>query len=232
LRALQEKHVMIYFKDPKLNEIVNLLNWSGAQTPGDYDYLMVADANLGNKSNSSVFRQLTYDVNIQPDGSLRSRATISYDYSDAVAKNDPAVKPEHYRNQKDYANLLQIFVPKGSSVTGSDNMQTDLITAEGNNLAILVTRTLVQYDSSERYQVSYTTPALVEPFGPYKRYRLLLQKQPGTQGDIANVQITLPPRSSVISVSPAPAATYTLDNPIMEFRTQLSTDQWIEIIFR
>jgi hypothetical protein len=232
LRALQEKHIMVYFKDPKLNEIVNLLNWSGAQTPGNYDYLMVADANLGNKSNSSISRQITYDVAIQPDGSLQGRAAISYDYSAAVAANDPAVKPEHYGNQIDYFNLMQIFVPKGSIVTGADNLQSDLKTVAGDKLTIFVTGTKVLFDSSERFQVSYTTPALIEPFGPYKRYRLLLQKQPGTPGDVTSVQVTLPPGSNVISVSPSPVATYTLDNPIMEFRTQLTTDQWIEIIFK
>jgi hypothetical protein len=232
LAALREEHIMIYFTDARLNEFMSLLGWSGAQTPGNYDYFMVADANLGNKSNSSIYRSMTYDVTIQPDGSLKSRAALSYDYSASTADKDPAVQPEHYGNQKDYANLMQVFIPKGSKLTGTDNLQTEPKTVNDERFTILVATVMVSFDSTERFQYSYTTPSLVEPFGPYRRYRLLLQKQAGTPGDEVNVQVALPPGASLVSASPVPAANYVLDNSILEFRLRLVTDQWIEIIFK
>jgi hypothetical protein len=232
LSALREKHIMVYFTDARLNEFMSLLGWDGAQRPGHYDYFMAADANLGNKSNSSITRSLTYDVAIQPDGSLKSRAALSYDYAASVADKDPAVKPEHYGNQKDYANLMQVFIPGGSTLTGTDNIQASPQTVNDEHLTTLVATVKVNFDSTERFQYSYTTPSLVEPFGPYQRYRLLLQKQAGTPGDAVNVQLALPPGASLVSASPAPAANYTLDNSILEFRFQLVTDQWIEVIFK
>jgi hypothetical protein len=232
LSALQEKHIMIYFTDARLNEFMDLLGWSGAQTPGNYDYLMIADANLGNKSNHSILRSVTYDAAIQTDGSLKSRTAISYDYSASLAEKDPAVRPEHYGNQKDYANLLQVFIPKGAVLTGTDNLASSPKTVNIANLTSLVDTVNVKFDSTERYLFSYTTPRLVEPFGPYRRYRLLLQKQPGTPGDAVSVQVSLPAGATLISASPAAAASYTLDNPILEFRLQLQIDQWIEIIFK
>jgi len=232
LSALREKHIMLYFKDPKLNDIGDLLGWSGKQLPGNYDYLMVADANLGNKSNSSIVRQLTYDVTIQPDGSLQSRSTISYDYPSSLADKDPAVQPAQYGNQKDYFNTMQVFLPKGITVTKSDNLQSPLKVVPKDTLTLLVTDTQVAFNASERYQFSYTTPVVVESVGPYKRYRLLIQKQPGTPGDRVSIQITLPPNAQVISSSPTPAASYTLNNPILEFQTQLNVDQWIEVVYK
>jgi hypothetical protein len=46
------------------------------------------------------------------------------------------------------------------------------------------------------------------------------------------VQITLPPGAQVIRVSPSPAAQYTLERQLLEFRLNLSVDRWIEIIYR
>src|SRR5699024_10555257 len=109
MRALQEKHIMVYVGDEELNRAIQLLGWSGAQTPtpGE-DYLLVADANLGNKSNRSIVRQLTYDISIQEDGTAESRATVTYDYSARRASSDPAVNPD-FHGPLDYGNLMQSF---------------------------------------------------------------------------------------------------------------------------
>ncbi|MBC7813249.1 MAG: hypothetical protein H7175_18975, partial [Burkholderiales bacterium] len=64
------------------------------------------------------------------------------------------------------------------------------------------------------------------------RYRLLLQKQPGMLGEVVNVQVTLPLGAQVISASPEPITSYSLDQPILEFRVDLLSDEWVEIIYR
>ncbi|NDJ59852.1 MAG: DUF4012 domain-containing protein, partial [Chloroflexi bacterium] len=108
LQALQEKHLMLHFTDESLNNAVEILGWGGYQSPGtDHDYLMIADGNLGNKSNNSILRQLTYNVEIQLDGTLNSRTTIEYAYEERLAQADPAVNPE-FHGPLDYNNLLQV----------------------------------------------------------------------------------------------------------------------------
>ncbi len=231
LQGLREKHIMIYFPDAQLNRAVDMLGWSGQQddTP-NHDYLLTADANLGNKSNSSVIRQLTYDVEIKADGSLNSRATIAYDFPASIAGQDPAFDPLH-NGPRDYANLLQVYTPAGITLTDSRAPSPPQVEQSGSH-ALLVERFVLAFDSAESLQFSYTVPPIVETFGPYQRYRLLLQKQPGTRGDPASVQIRLPKGASAVSVSPPPAASYSLDQPILEFRLELTTDQWIEVIYR
>ncbi len=228
LRALREKHMLLYFADDALNRAVDLLGWSGRQTaPAGHDYLMAADANLGNKSNRSITRQITYDVEIEPDGALHSRVTLTYDYP---AQNDPAVQPAHY-NDIDYHNLLQVFVPPGSTLVETSEGAVLPQSVTGENHTLFVALTEVAYNSGGRFQFSYTTPPLIEAFGPYRRYRLLLQKQPGTFGDAVSVQVALPPDARTVSASPAPVASYALERPILEFRVALGTDQWIEVIY-
>lgn len=231
LRALQEKHIMLYFRDERLNQVVNTLGWSGAQAPAvEHDYLQVADANLGSKSNYSIIRQLTYDVEIQPNGSLVSRLTVAYDYPEAVAANDPAVHPAHY-NDIDYHNLMQVFAPAGSLLTETNNLRRDPTTVATDTHTAFVAMTEVAYNSGERFQFVYNTPVLVETFGPYRRYRLLLQKQPGMLGEVVSVQVRLPPGAQSVSTSPEVVANYRLEQEILEFRVELVTDQWIEVIY-
>jgi len=232
-RALQEKHILVYFtgEPMQLNHGLEVLGWAGNQVSGtDHDYLAVADANLGSKSNRSVARQLTYDVEILPEGNLHSRVTISYDFSARVAEADPAVRPEHY-SDINYHSILQVFVPANSTLTGTHNLpfEPDIIQLESHT--DFVSRIRVDYNRSDRLQFSYTTPILVESIGPYRRYELVVQKQPGTFNELVSVQIKLPPEAKVIHTSPEVAASYTLDQPILEFRLELLSDKKIEVLY-
>jgi len=231
LQALQEKHIMLHFADSSLNEATDLLGWSGAQVAtNNHDYLMVVDANLGNKSNHSITRDLIYDVDIQPDGTLKSRVTVNYDYSKQVAANDPAVNPK-YHGPLDYDNLLQIFIPFGSIIGDTTNFPSPPRREDTSSLSRLISEITVPYDSTERFQLAYTTTPLIETIGHYHRYRLLIQKQPGTMADVLNLQVSLPANAKILNVSPAQSASYSLDRPVLEFGLKFSSDIWVEIVY-
>ena len=232
LRALQEKHLMLYFTDPRLSRLVGRQGWDGAQLPAlDHDYFMAVETNLGNKSNRSVIRRTTLDVRIEPDGSFVNRATLTYDYPASVASSDPAVNAA-YHGPLDYSSLLQVFLPVGSVLLDTVNFPIEPLQVPGQNHMRLVTRFSIPYNTSNRFQLDYSSPLRVETFGEYSRYRLLIQKQAGTLGEAVDLQISLPPGAQVISVSPEAVATYDLDRPILEFRLRLTTDQWVEIAYR
>lgn len=230
LRALQEKHIMLYLRDDDLNAALDALQWSGRQQAVDSDYLMVVDANLTNKSNHSIIRQLTYDVALQPDGTLDSRLTIGYDYPAQIAAEDPAIDPAHYGNI-DYYNLLQVFVPPGSTLIETDNLSHIPDQVESDDFTRFIELTRVPYDAGERLQFTYTTPALVEEIGQYRRYRLLIQKQPGTIDGSANIQVLLPAGATMISTTPEHVASYMLGQPVLEFQIDVNTDQWVEVLY-
>jgi len=232
LRALQEKHIMMYFNDENLNEATELLGWSGQQQDAiGRDYLMVVDANLGNKSNSSIRRQVTYDVEILPEGAVSTRTTLLYDYPAAVADLDPAVDPE-FHGPLDYNNLLQVYIPIGSNVGETSGAINQVQEVDYAAHTLLTGEMTVQYDSSERVQFSYISPNVIESLGEYQRYRLLIQKQPGMQPELVNIQITLPVGATLVSTTPETVANYNLDRQILEFRFEQTTDVELEIVYR
>jgi hypothetical protein len=223
---------MLYFSDEQINQAIDLLGWSGAQLPAvDHDYLMVADANLGNKSNHSIIRSLTYDVDIQPDGSVNGRTTVSYDYSASVADADPAVDPD-YHGPLDYSSITQIFVPLNTALADVTNVTTTPTVVNNTSNTEFVARLFIPFDSVQFFQFSYTTPPIVETLGTYQRYRLLVQKQPGTPTSALSVQISLPANARLVTSSPEPDASYVLDRQILEFRPDFSSDSWIEVIYQ
>lgn len=232
VESLLQKHIMLYFDDPEINAVLNILGWSGQQAPAeDYDYLMVADANLGNKSNRSIIRQLTYDVVIAPDETLSGRAAINYDYSDIIARDDPAIDAR-FHGPVDYNNLMQVFVPVRAELTASDNFGATPLTVPYPTHTIFVSRVRIPYDTAQRYQLSYTLPDLIDQVGPYQRYRLLLQKQPGSLPMAVSFQMSLPAGTHIVSASPEPDAIFDIENLILDYRIDLTADQWFEIIYQ
>src|SRR5690606_10518891 len=153
-------------------------------------YLLVAEANLGNKSNNSINQPITYDVEILPDGSLNSRLTVVYEYFDDIASTDPAIDAE-YHGALDYRSLLQIFLPVNTVVTDTNNIENYTLINQDDH-TLLVTRSIIEYDTSERYQLSYSTPPIIKTLGDLEIYRLIVQNQPGSRMQNLNVQLSLP----------------------------------------
>lgn len=234
LTAMQEKHIMLYFVDPELNRSVNLLGWSGRQEPAlEHDYLLVADANRGgNKSNRSIFRDITYDVGIQEDGAVESNLSVNYSYPAAVGDLDPAVSPE-FHGPLVYYNQMQVHVPDGAILQGTENITGRVLTLDEEAHTLFTTRFFLDYDETYRVQYNYTTPDIVETLGSYQRYRLRLQKQPGTIADTASVQVRLPNSVQIIRAEPRPDAQYNLRNEqVLDFSLTLETDEWVEVVFQ
>jgi hypothetical protein len=231
LESLLEKHIMLYSPNPQAQLAINILDWGGSQEAAfDHDYIMVADANLGNKSNRSILRQLTYDAAINLDGTVNSRIAISYEYPDEVASDDPAVDPE-FHGPIDYNNLLQVYVTANSQYVDSENLGLTPTQIDESTHTIFAARSRIEYDTAQRYQIMYDTPVVVDTVGPYQRYRLLIQKQPGVEAENVSVQIRLPEGASFVSSDPTPAATYFLESLILDYRLNIRSDQWIEVLY-
>ncbi|MBN1565577.1 MAG: DUF4012 domain-containing protein [Anaerolineae bacterium] len=231
-QALQESHIKLYFADETVQIGIESLRWAGHPSAAQgYDSLLVAEANIqATKSSSSVYRQMNYDVKIEADGTVQSIASVFYDFPASLALADPAFVPEYYGREKDYEALIQVFTPAGSTfISGTMSSEIDVI--EQADYTVLLGVVEVMYDDSTQLEVAYTNAYTVQAMGPYKSYRLLLQKQPGTRSAVANIAVQLPPGARVISASPQPGSQYSLDRPVVEFDVVLRQDEWIEIIY-
>jgi hypothetical protein len=80
-QAADEKHVQMYFTDPKAQAAVVALGWSGAISPprGTTDLLAVSNTmNYAGKSNMGMRKSLDYSVALRPNGSADTTLVLRY----------------------------------------------------------------------------------------------------------------------------------------------------------
>lgn len=169
VKLAQGKHLMFFMSDPKLQESLNKLDWTGQNKAYKYDYLMVNDSNFaGGKTNLYVKDDVKLDINIDSSGKVNHKLTINY-------RN-----PEEYKVWLNGINrtYVRVYVPKGAKLTSSKGSEVSVTTIE-DDLGKTVFEAFVQVrpGSSRELIFEYDLP---QPFSG-KEYDLLIQKQPGTK---------------------------------------------------
>ncbi len=164
-RELGEKNVMLFFKDPTLQNIVTGVKWDGTvNTDWNNDYLMLVDANLGAlKSDYFVSRSVNYEIDFTGEKPI---ATLTHTYKHRATYGD-------WRTS-DYHSYLRAYVPKGSTL-----LERQLVSYPLTDEAFNKTYFGVFVDAVMNHEtpgmIKYTLPDTVKEEG----YQLMLQKQSG-----------------------------------------------------
>jgi hypothetical protein len=160
-RALAEKHMLLYFGDPAVQQSFSELDWSGEVKQSDGDYLMAVDSNIGGntddyKLNMWVKPKMNVEVTKQKDSTLRHHVTYTFD-NRLGSQEYPLA----------YKSYLRLYVPEGA-VAAADPDLVDCGSDSGKH----VFAKLVDVPTGKVVTVEfeYVTPG----FGS-----MLIQKQPG-----------------------------------------------------
>jgi hypothetical protein len=163
---LQNKNVMLNFKDEKLQKLVEDVYWSG-EVSQDWtgDYLMMVDANLGAlKTDYYVKREIKYDIDLTGEKPI---VTLNMLYKNTAPRGD-------WRTS-DYHSYLRVYVPEGAKL-----LENKMVSPLGGNgkefgktyfgfiLHVVIGR---ETDAMIKYE-------LPDNF-TQDDYRLLVQKQSG-----------------------------------------------------
>lgn len=112
---MKEKHVLVYFKDPDLEEFAQKNGWGGQLVAADSDFLSVVHSNLGGYKTDGVMEEkINHKTEIQEDGSVIDTVDITRSHLGGNSVYD-----WWNRVSVDY---LRVYVPEGS----------ELITAQGH----------------------------------------------------------------------------------------------------
>ncbi|KKP79660.1 MAG: hypothetical protein A2271_03195 [Candidatus Moranbacteria bacterium RIFOXYA12_FULL_35_19] len=164
-KELQNRNIMINFKDPELQSLAESVYWDGrvARNWGS-DYLMMVDANMGAlKTDHYIKREVSYDIDLTTP---KPTATLNIIYKNTATYGD-------WRTS-DYHSYLRIYVPKGSNFLESKmvsytNKGEDFDkTYFGFICHVLIgreTNSTIKYELPENFNLD--------------DYRLLIQKQSG-----------------------------------------------------
>lgn len=166
-QSLDEKHILFYFNDEKIENYVLNQKWGGQVLSADQDYLSVINSNLGGgKTDALIQERIEHSAKIQNDGSVIDTVTISRYHRGGNTKyiwwNVPNV---------DY---IRVFAPLGSVLINGD---ASVEIFEESGKTVFAKWLIVQPGETGSIIFKYLLPIKIG-----QEYSLLVQKQSGSIG--------------------------------------------------
>ena len=257
LRLLEEKHLLIYLRNPDAAALLSEQGWDGAlrsgpalsTAEGPDDFLMVVDANVGyNKASARVQETISYQVDLH-QSPPQAMLTLVYTHTSTVdrpctpgSRYDPVYEQMMDRCYWDY---LRVYVPQGSRLLDATRIPVPgevLFSGEGESGEVAVQPAeegpwltfavlgLLPPSATQTRFFTWTIPAdVVQWQGDEGWYSLRVQKQPGTAGHPLSVRVRLPEGSVLLDATPGPSA---VEGGWVIYQTTLERDREFLLHFR
>lgn len=252
LKSLEERHLLLQFDSYAMTAVLDRRHWDGAVRPGDGDFLMVVDSNIGfNKTNAVVESGFAYDVDLTDLQSPTASLAVFH-------KNNAATIPlckhwnkvrvpgeEEYPITDCYWDYLRIYKKAGTELAGAapqfvpdgwmilrqkEQGRVDVLSEEIEGVQGFGTLKVLMGGESLSTGFEFLLPEDIldsMPGSSKLNYHLKVQKQPGTSGVPISIRIHLP-KNAVLESMPGGAVNQ--DNNIL-FETSLRTDLEFDVTF-
>ncbi len=253
LAALNERNLLVQVDNPVLADYLARQGWDGAVRPGEADFLMVADANIGfNKTSALVETSLEYEVD------LRSLVAPSATLSITHLNNAPEMftctqwgkssieNLKYYPINDCYWTYTRIYKPQSTSLIDSIAQfipanwmlnylsvppQVDILDDEEiEGVQAFGTLKVIPGGHSQTTMMRFGLPVSViqqQPESGLLAYRLRVQKQPGTGAVPLVIRIHLPPGAALYHVPDAAV----IEGDTIMYPANLLTDLQFDVFF-
>ncbi len=174
-----KKHLLLYFNNPEAQALAEKYNLAGRINDFDGDYLHVNDANLGGrKANMYMKEDISKEIKML-GGGKEVLSTVTVDY-----ENTGSYNADWNTGYRDY---VRVYVPKGSElISGSGSLET-ITSGEDLGRTYFDAYMAVNPLQKAKLTLTYRLPSgLIKNGQPYQ---LLIQKQPGTDGQNYTVSV-------------------------------------------
>lgn len=173
-KSLREKHILFYLTDVEHQKLFSSLGLSGKIKDYDGDYLHINDANLGGrKSNLYVTQEVNQEIEVE-NGEIIKTLTLTY-------KN--LMKHDGWLNSV-LPNWVRVYVPKGSELLTVAGLEDKIEPYEDLGKTVFAGYFQLRPEGIAKVSFKYKLP-----FKTNNPYRLLIQKQPGTDAPLYTILI-------------------------------------------
>lgn len=163
----EQKHMLFSFHNPEMQSLAEKLNFAGRIKDFDGDYLHINDSNFGGlKGNWFIKEEVTKEVTVQSDKLV---TTLKIDYEN-TGKYDRDLNTG-------YRDYVRVYVPQGSTLLSSDGSKEVVTVGQDLGKTFFAGYVAVDPLQKVRLTIKYESPRSIIKGGVY---RLLVQKQPGT----------------------------------------------------
>lgn len=193
--AFRQKDLLLYVRDPAAESFIHVLGAGGRINPTSADYLYMVDDNLSfNKVNRWIHVRWQYHVHIRRDRWLDVRLTIHYHNAPAPATrgNMEWMGPcgGACGSWGDYATFLRIYTPNGAQLVDQTGWTQPWTPGPAYGKTEFDGYLIVRRGRSATVTLHYVVPPNVFSWSRGSRYRLTVQRQPGSHPDEGTVQVS------------------------------------------
>jgi len=189
---LEQRHIQFYSTDSAVQAWIEAQAWGGALTPGDGDYLLLVDSNVGfNKATASIAQTFDYQVIVEPGSNPRARFTVRYRHLGAP-RTLTCDKFSQYAPTYDtllqgcYWDYVRLYAPSGAELIAASGGDEPVETLSELGLTVFATSLMMRPGEERTLVFEYHLPDRVLQNGAY---RLIAQKQAGS--DSIPLRLTL-----------------------------------------
>ncbi|MBI5620118.1 DUF4012 domain-containing protein [Candidatus Gottesmanbacteria bacterium] len=204
LTEINQKHVLAYFHDEAAQRAAESFNMAGRiatatetatllsyKEGNGWDYLHINNSNMaGAKANMFVSEKVTKDVTVNGDGTVTTKLTV--DWKNPYQGSDCGLESGGLCLNAPLRNWVRVYTPSGSKLVESrgtqspkDSKPVSMETYESLNKTVFEGFLIVNPLGTARLELTYTSPVKSTD----GKYRLLIQKQPGTDGDEFTIKL-------------------------------------------
>lgn len=192
-RALDEKHLVLYTKDPDVQADIVNLGWSGKLVNPQclngasnciLNHILPLDANLGvNKANYFVSKLMKLKTTFQSTGKIQNELSLSFTNT----------APPGISQGGRYKNYAQIYIPSNASVSGLEVNGERLEKYDVTNTGLFkVVGTLIKVDPKETVLITLSYTLAQQMKKGENTYQIVLQKQIGSFNNDFSLEINFP----------------------------------------
>jgi len=183
LTQVQQKHVLFDIYNTDAQSGIEALDAAGRIRPFEGDYLHINEANFGGaKSNMFVTEAVTQNYKVAGDRSITKDITINY--RNPQPPSDCNLERGNLCINAILRDWIRIYVPLGSKLVDSKGSEVKMISYDELGKTVFEGFLTVRPLGSAIFTISYTLPFKVNGALP-----LLIQKQPGTNGNDYTIQV-------------------------------------------
>ncbi|OGK51359.1 hypothetical protein A2966_04535 [Candidatus Roizmanbacteria bacterium RIFCSPLOWO2_01_FULL_41_22] len=180
---LDEKDILLYFTDPKIQTAVQKLNYAGRVREYEGDYLHINNVNFaGAKSNLFIDENIHSETTI--DGEAVKRK-VTMTFRNPSPPSDCNLERGGLCLNATLRNWIRFYVPKGAKLVNFKGSETKVLTYDELGKTVYEGFMRVNPQGKAEVIVEYTLP----PNITNDNYRLLIQKQPGVEKQTLEVDV-------------------------------------------
>ncbi|MDO8608998.1 MAG: DUF4012 domain-containing protein [bacterium] len=180
---LQQKHILVYFTDPDLENAIDKLNFGGRVKDAKGDYLYVNNVNFaGAKSNMYV--NVTVNSQTKTNDSGKILRDVQIVYKNPYPHSNCSLDGGLCLNAT-LRNWIRVYVPKGSQLISFAGSLKKTQTYDELGKTVFEGYLEVPTEGLAEVRLKYTLPTTINA----NSYDILIQKQPGTEHDKAKIEV-------------------------------------------